>query len=216
MRNTPKVNHAFNRALEMTINAALRYDPGTQSQLAQLDGISLAVQLTEPNLLFAFAVDKNKIIVKDTQVLNAEATSQQCDVALTGSAIDMIKLLSQTNHSLAQSGVNVSGKVGVLNEFQSIFANIDIDWETPFIEIFGPVAGHVLATGIRKGTQFSKNTGATLAEHIPEILTDELRIIPHEIEISHFIEEVNKTRAASNRLAARLSLLANQLNTTLK
>ena len=158
-----------------------------------------------------------KINVEPTLPTETDNTSSEhYDVTLTGSAIDMIKLLSEENYSLAQSGVKVSGRVGTLTDFQTIFSNIEIDWEAPFVETFGPVAGHLLSSGIRKSSNYCKSSATTFSKQLPEILTDELDVLPHEVEVTHFIESVNKTRSASNRLAARVAQLANTLNVTLK
>ena len=149
----PSLYSALALAIEVAINKALTYDPGTQAAIQSLDNTCLKFDCTQPNIDLYFLIDEQHINVQ--AFLDESFLSP--DITLQGSLADLIQLANGDNHSLANSGVNVAGKAQLLVAIQEIFQHIDIDWEEAITEKLGVLAGHQLALFIR-GTGSWLNT----------------------------------------------------------
>lgn len=204
----PSLYSALALAIEVAINKALVYDPGTQAAIQTLDNTCLKFDCTQPNINLYFLVDKQQIHVH--AFLDESFTP--ADITLQGSISDLLQLANGDNHSLANSGVNVSGKAQLLVAIQDIFQHIDIDWEEAITEKIGVLAGHQLALCIRGVGSWLNSQKKTFENECADYLIDELRVIPSSSELQRFSAQVNDVKSQLDRLNARANLIKQKLN----
>ena len=144
----PSINTAFCLAFEKLINSALEFDPATRLQLSELNEV-LSIRCTQPTFTIYCRGDDNGVSISS---YNEEAAG----VEITGSAKALFSLLKQPTN-LSGSGVTVSGKVGVLQQWQSVLQNLDIDWEDAISRVFGNLAGPIIASQLRRSADWAQD-----------------------------------------------------------
>lgn len=201
----PTINTAACIALEKSIAAALHYDPASRLAIARLSGKVLALELTQPAMVFYF--------VPHSQGLNIQAYFEDSvTTRIKGSPLALVGLMNSSRLNLADSGVEVFGNTGLLIELQSILKNLDIDWEQALSEVIGDVLGHETAKGIRAALGWAQQRKNNFKRLLGEYLTEELRALPSRTELNYFLEDVDGLRMATDRVAARIQQLKIQIN----
>lgn len=201
--SSPTINAMLAMFIEKVMNKALEYDPGTQQALKKLNHSRLNIVCTQPKLEFTFDVIDGAISVAS----KTNDLKHDMQVTLTGTFQDLAKLIKNDQHSLAQSGVDVSGKAQLLVNFQELFSNLDIDWEEALIEKFGNTAGPQIASALRKTKVWSEQQNHDFQQFFPDYLTQELQLIPSTEEIEYFCEDVDNVKSRYDRIEARIKKL---------
>ncbi|WP_188150017.1 ubiquinone biosynthesis accessory factor UbiJ [Teredinibacter waterburyi] len=191
---------ALAAVLEKIVNTALTYDPATKVGLQKLENHVLAVQITEPQLKLYF------VVLADQLDVMAHCETPVATL-LQGSLQDLIKLASQPSTSLANSGVRVEGQIGLLSEYQQVLSQLDIDWEDALASRLGDLPAHQIAQALRAATNWIKPRSRKAASFTADFLTEELRVLPHKLEVDQYVQQVDQLREASDRLEARLQRL---------
>ena len=204
----PSLYSALALAIEVAVNKALTYDPGTQAAIQSLDNTCLKFDCTQPNIDLYFLIDEQHINVQ--AFLDESLISP--DITLQGRLADLIQLANGDNHSLANSGVNVAGKAQLLVAIQEIFQHIDIDWEEAITEKLGVLAGHQLTLFIRGAGSWLDSQKKTFENECADYLTDELRVIPSASELQRFSTQIGGIKSQLDRLTARATLIKQKLN----
>lgn len=209
----PALHSALARGLEVSLNRALRYDPGSQIALGRLAGRWLKVELRKPDLQLYCGFSSAGI-----QLFSYR--EEPADCTLTGTAPAVASLLWREQHSLAGSGVEITGDVGLLHKLQQILAELELDWEQLLYETIRhattPAAADVLSAPI---TRFLRASAAQVRHHaqvapdwLQDYLTEEIRLLPSPHEVAAFATDVDELRATTDRLEARLRKLCQQID----
>jgi len=204
--------------LEKLINKALQYDPGSLVALKELEGSKLLIISTSPSFSLGFeALDGLFYVSSPTKDSNIKTerqpdeTPHPLQVTLTGSLMNLAQLAKGEQHSLAQTGVEVSGKVQLLVAYQDFFSQLEIDWEEALTDHLGTLAGHQLANFFRSSSTWSKSQFKNFEKFFPEYLTEELAVIVSKNEFENFSNTVDATRAQYDRLEAKVRRLKNRI-----
>jgi len=196
----PTLTTAALAALELSINKALDYDPGSRRALAKLQGQVLAIDISAPKLSFYIRFQT------DTIQLHGSC-EDTVDTRLRGSLSALANLMLSDSATLANSGVEVFGRTALLSKLQKISKNIDIDWEEPITQIAGDLLGHQSAVYIRWRCQWLQQRLQTGLRLGAEFLTEEHRSFAARTEIDFFNQQVDNLRLATDRAQARLAAL---------
>lgn len=200
----PTLLGALTAALEKAVNAALRYDPGTRTALSRLAGRVLAIESTFPPLTFYLQPQAEQ----SGASLSIHAYCETpVETTLRGSLPAILALTFGSQHSLANSGVEVTGNTGLLAELQDIFANLDMDWEEPITDVLGSTLGHPFSQLLRKQWQWTNNNIGKAQRFLGDYITEELRATPSRSELEIFYQDVDQVRSDTERLALRVRRL---------
>lgn len=197
----PTVHTALCAALESTINAALRYDPGSRQALGKLEGRVLAIEATQPNVNFFLLPHRDGLTVRSHY-------EGDVNTRLQGSPLALASLLKSDRLNLADSGVEVFGSTALLLELQQIAHKLDIDWEEALSQLFGDVAAHQGGNSFRQFGAWAAGRKDTFERLLGEYLSEELKATPARAELEHYYREVDNTRLATDRLEARIDALS--------
>jgi ubiquinone biosynthesis protein UbiJ len=201
----PSIHTAIASALEKTINTALQFDPASQQQLAKLTDI-LAITFTKPAIKLYFEGTINGLRVMG-HYDQAPATE------LKGTPRALLSLLKQPTN-LANSGVELSGSVQTLQQWQSFISQLDIDWEDAISQILGDIAGPMAASGIRSSLSWAQRQHKSNIQLLKNYLTEELKLMPSKVELEEFYEKVENLAQNSDRISARVARLKKKLTKT--
>ncbi|MFT6387814.1 MAG: ubiquinone biosynthesis protein UbiJ [Cellvibrionaceae bacterium] len=199
----PSVKTFITGSLESLVNTALSYDPASRQELANLTDI-LAIESNSPDFtLYCHGSEDGIRLMCHCEV---PATTQ-----LSGSALALLSLLKQPS-SLANSGVELSGSVGLLQQWQALLHNLDIDWEDAISGIIGDITGPMLASKLRKGAEWAQNQKEVQLRLLQEYLPEELKIIPSKTELALFSQDISQLVLDTDRLDAKFKYLGEALN----
>jgi ubiquinone biosynthesis protein UbiJ len=133
---------------------------------------------------------------------------------LSGSVLSLANLLRQPT-SLANSGVQLSGSVALLQQWQAILGALDIDWEDALGQLLG---NHLFSDAlapfataqVKRSAQWVRQQQQEHQRLIAEYLSEERNVVPSKPEVETFISQVGNVRSHTDSLAARIQLLKNQ------
>ncbi len=194
----PTITTAVTAAIELALNSALDYDPGSRYALARLDGRVLMIESSAPN--FRLYIQPRTDRVELHNHFDGEVSTQ-----LRGPLPALLELALSDSSSLAGKGVEVIGSSALLSDLQRIATRLDIDWEEALSQLTGDLIGHQLAERIRTRARWLKARSASAQRLLSEFLTEELRSLPAKAELDDFYRQVDQLQLNGDRLEARLS-----------
>jgi len=197
----PSISAAITASIESAINTALKYDPASKQKIAEISDV-LAIESTSPALtIYCHGTSDGVRIMSHCEAPTA--------TQLTGTPLALISLLKKPT-TLAGSGVELAGSVGLLQRWQSILNDIDIDWEDAISSVLGDIAGPMAGKIISNGFNWSKQQNTEQVRLLKEYITEELKVTPSKAEFTGFSKAVSEIKMDAERLQARFSqLLAN-------
>ncbi|PID45440.1 MAG: Sterol-binding domain protein [Proteobacteria bacterium] len=136
------------------------------------------------------------------------------DATISGSPASLIRL-SQSDDStsaMLESDVEIKGDLHTAQAFSRLLAEASIDWEEMLSHWVGDIPVHQAGSAVRKGTEWLRESNEAMKLNMAEYLSEESRLIACEAEVADFIESVDDTRMATDRLAARIAALQAQQN----
>ena len=205
----PTAPGALTAALEKLINTALKYDPGTRSALVKLAGRVLALESSFPSLTFYLCPQP----VDSDLSLRVQAFCELPeDTRLKGSLPALLALALGRQHSLANSGVEVSGSASLLSDFQDVMNQVDIDWEEAVNAALGVTVGHQFSEILRGQLRWVGSGLDKAQDFIGDYLTEELRTTPAKAELNAFYSNVDELRSNADRIAAKVQSFEQRLN----
>lgn len=196
----PSISAAITASIESVINSALRYDPASMQKIAAISDV-LAIQSTQPALtLYCHGTSDG---VRIMTLCETPATTQ-----LSGTPLALITLLKKPT-TLANSGVELTGSVGLLQRWQTILNELDIDWEDAISSVLGDMAGPIATQTIMGGLSWSRRQSVEQTRLFKEYITEELKVTPSKPELKIFSDAVSEMKMDAERLQARFSQFVN-------
>ena len=200
------VHAAALSGIEATINTALQYDPGTQQKLQHLEQQVLLIDCALPPIQVAIEPHKEGLSLHDSWSGEAAVTLSGSLVALANLAIS-----NRDSGSFANSGVQVSGNLESLRQFNELLSALDIDWEAALADLLGDIPAHIIGETLRKSAQFKTQTMHRALSAFTEISQEELRLTPSPSEYQQFKQGVRQLASDTDRLMAKIEKLKTQI-----
>ena len=194
--------------LEQVLNQLLGQDPETGRKLAALHGRTIRIDLRGTGLVLNFVPGRDGRL----QVLGGIEGEPDC--VLSGSPLDLVRAgdSSEGVKQLFSGRLTIEGDTQVAHRFSEALGGLDIDWEEQLARLTGDIAAHEIGRGVRMLLREGARIGSSSRENLSEYLTEEARLLPHRFELEEFIDEVDRLRDDSERLAARIALLERTRN----
>ncbi len=177
-------------------------DPDAALWLTPLSGKIVAINLQPFNQI-------TYLQVHDAGLQLLEEFQGEADTTLTGTpvAFGLMGLSKNPMRSLFSGEIEISGDSHTGRQFQKLFKNLNIDWEEQLSKVTGDVAAHKIGNGLKGAQEWTEEAIETFNLNTGEFLQEETRDLPARPEVDYFYEEVDKVRANTDRLEARLKLL---------
>lgn len=186
---------------ETSINHVLRYDPAALAALARMQGRLLALTIAGISPVFVRVYD-------DGIGLSLMGDSQP-DATLTGTLSDFLVLARATDkaNTLINSNIDMDGDTEFALGLTRIAQQLDIDWEAVITPLTGSLLAHQLGQGLRGLLSWGKTNAPVWQRSVREYLEDEVQLATPQPLVSHFADEVDELKLATDRLAARIERL---------
>jgi len=199
----PTLHTAALAGLEVAINGALQWDPGSRQKLAELSGHVFHFQCQAPSLSLYLLPTRERLRL--CAIFEGSA-----DTTLTGNASDFAKLAKATDpaNALINGELQLQGDSSALIALQSIAKQLDLDWEAPLASLFGDVIGHGLGRGIRRGLGLGRRVMISATSALSAFLQQESELLASPPQLAFFYNEVSQLSMRADRLEARIDKLA--------
>lgn len=213
-------------AIETALNAWLKLDGESLQKCEALEGKIIRLHITglDLNLYFLPAVSGIQVMsnyhdsaVADVQV-NDDNTSftGEVDATIHGSPMALMRLSTSENSgaSMLESDVEIDGDMRVAEQFSAILKEVDFDWEELLSKLVGDTVAHQAGQVVRSGTEWFSQSIEAMKLNTSEYLSEESKATPAEAELEYYMDQVDDLRMDSDRLAARVKNIQEQLTHT--
>ncbi len=188
------------RLLEAALNRTLALDSGAAEALAALEGRRVALRLKPWAAPIQIAVNGGRLIASD-----ADAP----DLSITATPGALLALAAERGgFELPAGRIDISGDADLARRMQKLVAALDPDWDRPFAQFFGEVAGHQIAKGLRGAFNWGRQTASAMLLNTTEYLREESRDVVAAGELAEFTDDVDRIRDDVERLEARIERVA--------
>lgn len=198
--------HFMLKAINLGIKNILSLDPESQQRLAKLEKHTAKVHIE--NIDFTFYIYFN-----EHGCMLTEEPQDSVDITLSGTTSALFKYgIERQQTSLYKSNVKITGDMGLGEELQNIFKQIDIDWEAGIAKYTGDIIANKITRLASSGIKWRKQLQENLRTSSKEYLQDEIKLLPKAKEVEHFSAKVNQLRSDIERLSNTIG----QLEATMK
>jgi ubiquinone biosynthesis protein UbiJ len=189
------------QSFETALNRYLMLDPETMQGMAQLSGRCIGIELAGTGIRIYIHPDHDGVHLTEH--------AEQVDTMLHGTPLSLLQLGlgSDASKTLFSGEVTITGNVETGQAFKSILDAMDIDWEEQLARLTGDVFAHQAGNAVHRIRNTLRQGGNTLQQDLGEYLQEELRLVPGRIEIRNLADDINRLRAAADRLEARIRRL---------
>jgi ubiquinone biosynthesis protein UbiJ len=108
------------------------------------------------------------------------------------------------------SRVHISGDANLARDMEQVFRKLDPDWEGQLSTMLGDVLGFQVASGLRQGAEFLRESARKTSEMAGSYLRDESQLLVRPSEFSAFSEQLRNLEGALDELEKRLRAAGNR------
>lgn len=202
---------ALTTTLETAFNAWLALDAQTHgialARLRTLQGKLICLHISNPDLRLYFLPTADRVRVTATY----DATP---DVSIHGSALALMRLSNSKDigKAILEQGIKIDGDMKLGNCFSQILREVDVDWEELLSRAVGDVIAHQMGQIVRHAKGWMEDTTHAMRLNTQEYLQEEVRVLPADAELRHYLDAVDTLRMDTDRLEARLQRLEKRQN----
>jgi ubiquinone biosynthesis protein UbiJ len=191
--------------LEFINNLLTKYlesDPEVASQLHELEGQVLLLNLTDLNQEYLITPTHSSIIVTehqdngDVNEITATVYSDVVTLLCLGFGADYQSMFQN-------AALKIDGHAELADRLRTILMSIDIDWEEIASKYVGDPFAYQLGVLTRRAKNYKQRSIENFRSDVSEYLQEESRLVPTRAEIERFLNEVDALDADIERLKAR-------------
>lgn len=188
-------------AVAALVNRAVELDPDAPARLERLNGRPLAI-----------AIDGAGWVIQITPVGAAvELTTDTPEppaARISGPPASLLALAGREGTRVMFSGaLRVDGEVTAAREWKRLFDTLEPDWEEALARMAGDVPAHEASRVAALVAAWARRARAGRAADVRAWFVNELALLPARAEVEGWLDEVDRMRADSDRLAARVARL---------
>ena len=193
--------HPIGLLLQAAGNRLLHFDPDTRQRFAALTGRTICLRVMRAPLA---PID---IVLEASEAGLRRIDPPPATVDVTISATSIVFARLALGRPMASGDIQLSGDVGLGQAFQRALEHVHVDWEEMLTHVMGDVVAHQVFRAARGTAQRAKAAVDVLQRDTAEYLVEESRVIASRQAIEQFLDGVDRLRADTDRLAARLDRL---------
>lgn len=192
-------------ALEIALNEYLGRDAAALRRCRALAGRGLALHVRD------LALDLY-LLPAGYGIQLADTFDGEPDVRLSGDLRGFARTLFAGEDAVLSGGdLHVEGDVGLAQGFARLLESVDPDWMDWLARRVGDVPAELLERGARGAGDLARRAASTLSRDAAEYLSEETRDLISNRELSDFTRGVDRLRADTERLAARVRRFEDRL-----
>jgi ubiquinone biosynthesis protein UbiJ len=181
-------------------NRLLSMDPSTLERCVEMQGQIIAIELID--------LDKTLYIHPGSWGLRVslQDPGREPDAIISGRVMALANLSLQDEKisTSIQEKIEIAGNTKVAQKFQTLMAEIDIDFEELLAGYIGDVAAFRINQGLQQARKWVESATESIATSGREYLQEESRQLPTYSEFERFSREVEEIRNGVERAEALL------------
>lgn len=204
-------------AIEALLNTIIKLDPISAKRLQPLQDKRLKVTVEELPwpLIFAFSTRVDILMEIDEGTSNTPSSVEaDCHIRLQMSVLNELKDSSQITRLIQEKRLDLDGDIHVAQHFSTLIKDLNIDWEEHLSRYIGDVAAHQFFSFAEKAKSHITTGLTQLSNMLKEGAIEEKKLVPHAMEIEHFVQDISTLRGEVGRLEARIEHLTNKAKRT--
>lgn len=191
-------------ALERALSRVLARDPATPSRLAALAGRTLRVTLESPEIMVRVAFHDTGLTLARIRDWDSE---DDVTVTLTPAALERLAAGDSLERLLFSGTLPVSGQTALLGNVQTLFMNVDLDWESALAHGLGRGTAHGIATAVQRLTRHARYLGGEWQHDLREYVFEEGRWLAGRDQLETARDQIGEVRQRLDRLEARVGII---------
>ncbi len=193
----------LHKVIEYAMNKYFALDPEARKALLELNGKVIGIDTGIPMMEYYLRFTDEKIKVSKH--------ADTVDAKISGKPTAFVKFkLANSSNKLNQKGLNLEGDADVLQTFNDILENMDIDWEEYLSRWTGDVIAHGIAELLRGARNMTKGSSKVVQKNITDYLQEETRHLPSKREVENFYMNNENLTCDIDRLTTRVTRLTEQ------
>lgn len=194
--------------IETSLNTLIQDDPALVRRLARLKGQAIQVHLKEVNQTLTF------IFSQQIDVLADYEGQPDCYLSLNLSVLPELREQANITRLIKQEKLELEGDIQLAQKFSQLMVDCKPDIEEWLSRLTGDVVAHTLVQSTKSVGRFFSAQTEKHQRHFGQVLTEEWKLAPGELEVTHFCDQVDDLRSQASCVAARLDALIQQVEST--
>ena len=185
---------------ESALNRLIRLDPVARERLARQAGLVFSLQLEHPAALLTFTPTTDGLMWRAADDLSPDAVIHSSGPALLAAL--------QRGHdmdALFAGDLSIEGDEAEATRFLRTLRGLDIDWADWLAERIGVSAAGLVEQAARQARRTANEWRETRRIEQHDYLVHEARLVADEFDLPAFLDAVDETRSAVERLERRLA-----------
>ncbi|WP_110657010.1 ubiquinone biosynthesis accessory factor UbiJ [Salinicola halimionae] len=191
-------------ALERSLNTLLRRDPAASARLAALSDTTLRLTLDDARIGFRVAFHADGLIL--SRALEWHDTDD-LEVTLTRHAMTRLMAGDSPERLLFSGQLPVTGQTALLPSIQTLFMDLDLDWEGALAKGLGSRNAHGVATGVHHLGRQARFMASEWQQDMREYLFEERRWLAGRNQLAVARDHLTELQQTVDRLGARIDRL---------
>ena len=192
--------------LQRLINQLLSYDQDILDEVAGLSGKVIQIELintAQPVISLIFAEDGIEI--------SADREGRG-DVLIRGTPFNLLAYVisSQSGKTNITGDMEITGDVGLAQDFQRLLQRLEIDWEEQLSRLVGDTLARKTNNVVKSGIDFLLQLKNKAQMDISEYALYEKEVLPDKDEIENFNHSIDVLRDDLERIKQRIKRLENK------
>jgi ubiquinone biosynthesis protein UbiJ len=196
----------FAASLEAAVNRVLALDPQAADRLARLEDKVLQLDVQGLGITLFLTARYGTVHI------NLDSPGEP-DTTISGTPFALFAMAAPTEADrwgLPGSRVHISGDANLARDMEQVFRKLDPDWEGQLSTMFGDVLGFQLASGLRQGAEFLRESARKTSEMAGHYFRDESSLLVRPTEFSAFSEQLRTLQSTLDELEQRLRTVGNR------
>ncbi|MFN2382067.1 MAG: SCP2 domain-containing protein [Guyparkeria sp.] len=196
------ISTALRFSAETVINRLIRRDPVARDRLARLAGLVVALELEHPRMTLTVTPTTDGLMWRAADDMPPDARIHTSGPAL----LDALQR-EHASDSLFSGDLEIEGDEQAATRLLRALSELDIDWADWLAEKIGVSAAGVAEQAAQKARQTGAEWRETRRLEQHDYLVHEARLIADDFDLPGFLESVDETRSAVERLERRIAQL---------
>ena len=197
----PALHVAILGAIETALAHALQYAPQTRDELHKLRGSTIRIRVSQPTF-------ETTLLLAERPELKS-IFEDKASASVEGKLSDFIQVATAEDPAIAliNGDLKIRGDTRLLQQVQSLVAELDLDWEAPISAVAGDVIGHQIGKSLRAFFRWGQHSRRALERQLSEYILEEARLTPSPLELEDFYRDLRHLQQRLDRCEARFKRL---------
>lgn len=189
------------RALDQALALYQSQQPVAGERLQRYQNQALKLQLKElPQPIWL-------VCTAQRLVLSSEQSHADCTLTTSLFTLPKLRERSQITALIKSGELDMTGDVQLAQVLAGMLQDVRWEPEQALSQWVGEVPAHMVWQPLRRMGHWLNRQQREWRLNTTELLQDEVRVMPHPLEVQHFLDEVDKLEAATSQLETRIDAM---------